>query len=107
VRFMADSFERHFLRLLDLEEQDGYMLAQCDQESPLSSRVTALREEHVEFRRRLAETLQALRSLADDEEERFEGLCRALQNLLDEIDTHDAKEVELLEQLLLAKPEGN
>jgi hypothetical protein len=104
VRFMADSFERHFLRLLDLEEKGGYMAVECERAPQLSPQITALRAEHAEFRQQLDETLQALRSLAGDEEERFEGLCRKLRSLLERIDAHDAKEVELLEQLLLAKP---
>ena len=106
VRFMADSFERHFLRLLDLEEDGGYMLAECERAPQLSAQVTALREEHTEFRQELDQTLQALRLQAGDDEGRFEGLCRTLQSLLERIDVHDAKEVELLEQLLLAKPVG-
>jgi len=80
------------------------MLAQGDREPHLVLQITALRDEHTEFRRQLDEVLQGLRRLAHDENERFEGLCHALRNLLARIDAHDAKEVELLEQLLLAKP---
>jgi hypothetical protein len=104
VRFMAESFERHFLRLLDLEEKNGYMLAECERAPDLAARMQVLRQEHTEFRLQLNETLQALRSLAENEEGRFEALCRTLQSLLQRIDTHDAREVELLEQSLIQKP---
>jgi hypothetical protein len=102
VRFMTDSFGRHFQRLIDLEEEGGYLLAECEREPALSVQITALREEHAELRRQLDQALQALHSLADDEDdERFDGLCRALQHLLSQIDSHDAREVELLQQVLL------
>jgi len=104
VRFMAESFERHFLRLLELEEKDGYMSADCERVPELAAKKTALRSEHSEFRQQLEETLRALQSIGENEAGRFEALCRSLQSLLERIDSHDAEEIKLLEQALLAKP---
>ena len=100
---MAESFERHFQRLIDLEEEGGYM--PTDRRTPQLARpIAMLREEHIEIRQQLAEILGALRSLSGEQEVRLGELCRSLQNLLDRIDSHDAHEVTLLEQALLARP---
>ncbi len=114
VRFMADSFERHFQRLICLEEEGGYILAECDREPHLADLVVSLRDEHAEFRQELDQTLKAIHSLGEGgalgegeagqfNGQHFDSLCQALRNLLDRIDAHDAKEVELLEQVLLEK----
>ena len=73
----------------------------------LFDETTRLRSEHVEFRQLLRHILQALDEMGNAqatgvvEEERFYGICHKLHDLLDRLDEHDAKEISLLEQVLI------
>ena len=101
VRFMAQSFERHLDRLLDLEEDGGYMEMVRERRPQLTDEAARLRHEHAELRELLASIQQGLEGLADDDEERFHGVCHKLHDLLDRLDEHDAQEINLLEQVLI------
>jgi hypothetical protein len=104
VRFMAASFERHLQRLLDLEEDGGYMTLVQERKPDLLDQVLALRGEHAEFRQELRQIVGALENLAPEgEEERFHGLCHKLHALVDRLDAHDAQEIHLLEQVLVGE----
>ncbi|HEX3655451.1 MAG TPA: hemerythrin domain-containing protein [Pirellulales bacterium] len=108
VRFMAQSFERHLNRLLILEEDGGYMEMVRERRPQLIDEATRLRHEHGELRELLAGIKQGLDGLADGDEERFHGTCHKLRDLLDRLDEHDAREINLLEQVLIdtAAPAG-
>lgn len=101
VRFMTQSFGRHLERLLSLEEDGGYMDLVRERRPQLVDEAARLRQEHAELRELLANISRGLEALADDDDERFNGLCHKLHDLLDRLDEHDAKEVSLLEEVLL------
>lgn len=101
VRFMCDSFERHLERLLDLEEDGGYMSLVRERKPQLYEEVVALRAEHGRFRDEVKQIQQSLHALGDADEERFGGQCHRLHDLLERLEEHDAKEIGILEQVLL------
>ncbi|HEY5314412.1 MAG TPA: hemerythrin domain-containing protein [Pirellulales bacterium] len=101
VRFMAQSFQRHLDRLLDLEEDGGYMEMVRGRRPELIDEAARLRHEHGELRERLAGIQLGLAGLADNDDERFHGVCYKLRDLLDRLDEHDAREINLLEQVLI------
>src|SRR5690606_14937840 len=78
VRFTLRSFQRHFERLMDLEEEGGY-LAQVVQEKPnLQSQVLALAGDHDRLRERLHQILPKLEGVSEWQEGEFDELCREI-----------------------------
>jgi hypothetical protein len=106
VRFMTQSFQRHLERLFDLEEDGGYMDLVQQRRPELFNEAARLRHEHAEFRQLLGQIAPALGQMSVDpvgqvEEERFNSICHKLHDLLDRLDEHEAKEIDLLEQVLI------
>jgi hemerythrin-like domain-containing protein len=101
VQFMAQSFERHLARLFALEEEGGYLAMVRERRPELYERVVALRKEHAEFRAALENILHGFDALGNEDQQAFHVLCDSLTALLERIDAHDAREVELLEQVLI------
>lgn len=100
VRFAFQSFCRHLERMMDIEEEDGYLL-EVPQEKPyLSDRVIRLLEDHVRFRLQITELSPELEALPDWKETEFELLCDKIRTLLDDVDRHDHEEVDLLQETL-------
>lgn len=106
VQFTMKSFARHLLRMMYLEECDGYMSVVREEKPNLDSRIQGLERDHIEFRRRLEELepeVDALTSLAEDH---FEYVCSEIADLLDRVDAHDIEEIELLQDTLLCDEGG-
>ncbi len=106
VQFTMKSFSRHLLRMMDLEERDGYMSVVLEEKPNLDSRIRRLQREHRAFRQRLEEMtpdVAALPALAEDE---FEFVCSQISDLLDRVDQHDVEEIELLQDTLLCDEGG-
>jgi len=122
VRFMTQSFQRHLDRLLDLEEDGGYMDLVQQRRPQLFDEAIRLRSEHAEFRQLLNHILQGFepgdhesggsppsqRAMAAGamnvvDEARFHGVCYKLHDLLDRLGEHEAREIGLLEQVLIDK----
>jgi hypothetical protein len=106
VQFTMKSFSRHLLRMMDLEEVDGYMTEVRERKPNLESRVQRLERHHKEFRKRLkalAPEVDAMQGLPDDQ---FEYLCAQIADLLDRVDAHDVDEIELLQETLLLDEGG-
>ncbi|HEX4149242.1 MAG TPA: hypothetical protein VHY20_09655 [Pirellulales bacterium] len=106
VRFMAQSFQRHLDRLLNMEEDGGYMDLVRQRRPHLFEVASQLRSEHIEFRQRLSQLVQGLDQLDAEpssaaDEERFNGVCFKLHDLVERLDEHEAKEIDLLEQVLI------
>src|ERR687892_732863 len=53
VQFTTKSFARHLLRMMDLEERDGYMTVVREQKPHLEHRVEKLERHHARFRQQL------------------------------------------------------
>jgi hypothetical protein len=106
VQFTTKSFARHLLRMMDLEEHDGYMAVVREQKPHLEHRVQKLERQHAQFRKALEELtpqVTALTALPDDQ---FEAVCSRIAELLDRVDQHDLDEIELLQETLLCDEGG-
>lgn len=101
LQFTMKSFDRHLQRIMDLEEQDGYMKQVAESKPNMSDRVGRLQKEHEEFRAELSTLAPEVESLKEFETERFEQVCERICQLLEKVDRHDEDEIELLQETLL------
>jgi len=101
VQFTLKSFQRHLERLMDFEEQDGYMVLVAETKPHLAIRVERLEREHSQFRREIRHLLPEVESLQEYESEEIEQVCHEISTLLEDIDRHDKEEIELLQETLL------
>ena len=101
VRFTLKSFQRHLERMMNLEEQDGYMVLVGEIKPNMSFRVERLAEDHQRFRQSLEQLLPKIDSLSEYQNEDFEKVCCQICELLDSVDRHDEEEVELLQETFL------
>lgn len=106
VRFALRSFCRHLERLMDFEEQGGYLPSVSDSRPNWERRVNHLRTEHRELRRRMDRLAPQIADEGVWRSERFESACAAIRQLLDEVDQHDRDEVALLQETLLLDEGG-
>lgn len=101
VQFTLKSFQRHLERLMDIEEQDGYMDMVAETKPHLSARVKRLELDHDHFRREIGHLLPEIEALSEYESQEFEHLCDEICALLESVDRHDVEEIELLQETLL------
>jgi hypothetical protein len=102
VCFTAESLGRHLERLMEIEEEGGYMREVLDRKPHLAEEVAALRADHELFRASLAELMPKAQAGARLEPAGLDQLGRQLADLLDRIDKHDHKEVDLFQEGLSA-----
>ena len=101
VQFTLKSFQRHLERLMDIEEEDGYMVVVSETKPHLSFRIEQLEHDHDEFRRKIKHLLPEVDALSEYEGEAFDRKCEEIYALLDTIDRHDMEEIELIQETLL------
>ena len=101
VQFTLKSFQRHLERLMDIEEQDGYMVLVAETKPHLSIRVERLEHDHDQFRREIRHLLPEVESLSEYSTEEIETVCNEITALLEDVDRHDKEEIELLQETLL------
>lgn len=102
LQFVLKSFCRHLQRVMDLEEEDGYLIVVAEQKPNLDMRIQRLECDHAAFRRSLECIEPAVQSLTEYETgERLDAICADIYALLDEVDRHDADEIALLQESLL------
>lgn len=101
VQFTAGSFQRHFDRVMAIEEEGGYMSVVLEMKPYLSDRIKRLAGDHDRFRTRMQRLLPELDGLNEWDESRFHELCDETRSLLNAIDQHDAQEISLLQEALL------
>ncbi len=106
VQFTAKSFTRHLLRMMDLEESDGYMNVVRAQKPHLEHRVKKLERQHAEFRDFMDELKPEVAAMVALPEDQFEYVCSRIVELLDRVDQHDLEEIELLQETLLCDEGG-
>ena len=106
VRFTLKSFQRHLERMMNLEEQDGYMVLVAEIKPNMSYRVERLAEDHKRFRESFHRLLPEVETLTEYQSEHFEDVCRQIYDLLDSVDRHDEEEVELLQETFLCDEGG-
>jgi hypothetical protein len=106
LRFVGESFKRHLKHLMELEESDGYMRVVVDSRPELKDVVEALRREHAQFRTALRGIMGRLRRQESTDHEGFNAACADILKLLDKLDEHDKKEIDLLQGALLTDEGG-
>ena len=98
LQFTIKSFQRHLERVMNLEEEGGYMSEVVDAKPYFEDRISFLVGDHKRFRDRLRKLLPELNAIREWEQPRFVEVCDDLSALLDEIDEHDKREVDLLQE---------
>ena len=106
LTFVTQAFQRHFDRLMNLEEQDGYMSMVTAENPSLTETVDSLRDEHEVFRSEITRILSRLEHLNPDEYGQLDLASGELLALLAEIDRHGSKEIQLIQQALLQDEGG-
>lgn len=106
LQFTIKSFRRHLERVMALEEEGGYLDDVAAAKPNLQSRIDALTRDHAHFRARVREIVPELDALSEWQEERFDSLCWEVRRLLEEIDRHDSREIDLLQESMLLDEGG-
>jgi hypothetical protein len=101
LQFTIKSFQRHLERVISLEEEGGYMANVLEARPYFQDRIDQLASDHARFRKRLQKLMPQLNEISEWEEPRFNEVCSELRSLLDDVDEHDAREIELLQESLL------
>lgn len=101
LQFTIKSFKRHLERVISLEENGGYMADALEARPYFQERIDWLAADHARFRSRLQTLITELNAISEWEEPRFDQACDDLRVLLDDVDVHDAREIELLQESLL------
>ena len=111
VQFLAQSFQRHVERMLDLEEHDGYMDLVRSSFPEFDAQVTAFRRQHEAFRLDTDGIVYRLQNSAALDGAETEALFEDLAQLLEAVEAHNKQEMELLRQLVMdqasAEPAGD
>lgn len=106
LKFTLKSFSRHVERVMSIEEEGGYLSDVVASRPNLESRIIALNRDHLRFRTRVRQISTRLESLNGWQEDQFAGLCMEIYELLDALDRHDAKEIDVLQESLLTDDGG-
>jgi iron-sulfur cluster repair protein YtfE (RIC family) len=102
IHFTLKSFQRHLERLMNIEEQDGYMAFVEEIKPNMHFRIDQLEHDHDRFRRTLNALLPKVEALNENESdsEEIKSTCGEVYDLLDEVDHHDKQEIALLQDSL-------
>jgi len=106
LQFTIKSFRRHLERVMSIEEEGGYLDDVAAAKPNLQPRIESLIRDHAHFRTRVSEIVPELDALSEWQEERFNSLCREILDLLDEVDRHDEREIDLLQESMLMDEGG-
>lgn len=106
LQFTIKSFQRHLERVISIEEEGGYMADALEAKPHLQDRIESLAADHACFKERLRTLIPELNDIKEWEEPRFNRVCEELRNLVDYVDEHDAREVELLQESILLDDGG-
>jgi len=105
VRFSTLSLERHFQRLMDMEDDAGYMVVVSQEKPNLRERASRLRGQHDKLRGRIRNVLPMINGVPENDDGGLDAVCSVLRNLLNDIESQEHQENELLQQAL-AEDEG-
>lgn len=98
LRFIAGSFQRHLERLFTLEEYDGYMDLVLKTTPNLGKQVFNLKDEHGQLLNKARQIVVRLERVAPTDQAGFDKICADFQALLQRLDHHTQKEVELFQE---------
>ena len=106
LKFTMKSFARHLERVMSIEEEGGYLDDVIAERPNLESRIIRLNRDHLRFRTRVKQISTRLEALHGWQEDQFAGLCMEIYELLDDVDRHDEREIDLLQESLLMDDGG-
>lgn len=106
MQFTIKSFQRHFDRVISIEEEGGYMADVLDAKPYMEERISLLSRDHTRFRDRLRKLIPELNDIKEWEEPRFEQVCGDLRALINDVDRHNQREVELLQDSMIVDEGG-
>jgi hypothetical protein len=106
LKFTIKSFQRHLERVMTIEEEGGYLSEVVERKPFLQAQIDRLAGDHERIRRRVRELVPELSSINEWDDKRFQEVCNEIGRLLDEVDAHDAVEIELLQDTLLMDEGG-
>jgi len=106
IRFITASLERHLDHVMDLEEYDGYMSAALESSPNLAEKITALKNEHRQFRDQVHRLVAKLERIGADDRTALERVCVEVGDLLGRIDEHSRREADLLQEAFLRDEGG-
>jgi hemerythrin-like domain-containing protein len=106
MQFTIKSFQRHFDRVISIEEEGGYMADVVDAKPYMQERIDLLQRDHSRFRDRLRKLMPELNDIKEWEEPRFYQVCDDLRTLINDVDRHNQREVELLQESMLVDDGG-
>ncbi len=106
LQFTMKSFCRHLERVMSIEEEGGYLEEISAIKPNLERRIELLNRDHNRFRSRVRDLMRTLDSWSEWQEEGFDSTCKAIHCLLNDIDRHDAMEIDLLQEALLTDEGG-
>jgi hemerythrin-like domain-containing protein len=101
VQFLTESFQRHLERMLELEEQGGYLEMLEKSHPQFQSRAATFREEHQQFRESTQRLLRGMGQSIVPTQSDVESHFNELTALLEKIDTHNKRELDLLQEMIL------
>jgi len=98
LQFTIKSFQRHLDRIISIEEEGGYMADAMESKPYFQDRVEQLQKEHSRFRERLRKLIPELNDTKEWDEVRFNRICDDLRSLVADLDRHNEREIELLQE---------
>src|SRR3954454_9400077 len=98
LQLTIKSFQRHLDRVIAIEEEGGYMADAMDSKPHFQDRVDQLAREHAGFRDRLRKIIPALNETKEWDEQRFDQVCNELRELVSDVEEHNGREIELLQE---------
>src|SRR5690606_15164611 len=98
------SFQRHLERMLDLEEKGGYLELLPESHPELLPQVNQFRKEHEAFRHSMDAVLLELEQLDSPSQPELDAVLERLSVLLTDIDHHNKREMQLLQDAVLSRP---
>lgn len=106
LQFTIKSFQRHFERVVSIENEGGYMADIVDTKPYLQDRIDQLEADHARFRDRLRKLIPELNDIKEWEDSRFNSVCAELRSLIADVDRHNMAEGELLQESMLTDDGG-
>lgn len=106
LQFTMKSFQRHFDRVMTIEEEGGYLSDAAAMKPHYQDRVEKLSKEHARFRERIKRIVAELNDTKEWEGPRFERICNDLRSLITDIDRHNQSEIALLQESALVDDGG-
>jgi hemerythrin-like domain-containing protein len=105
LQFLTESFQRHLERMLDLEEQGGYLELVGESHPAREAELNGFRAEHDRFRQEVQDVLQSIAGLGDSPgQDDLLPLLDQITSLVDQVDAHNKREMCFLQEIVLQSP---